>query len=74
MIESKCIFLILARTTPFHLGVFTDDSEVLTVVGAGNQNTNEASTANANLMEPLGTQGFSIGRDLYIARNQKLMS
>ena len=55
-------FLILARTTPFTVGVFTDADEVFVVAGVGAANMNEASSGGAiNMNEPLGTQGFSLG-------------
>ena len=67
------LFLILARTTPFRIGVYTNMDENLgeglvavdAVVGVAN--TNEASPGVAQgvgtvgMLQPLGTQGFSLG-------------
>ena len=63
------ISFILARTTPFRVGVFFNADENLaeglvnTDDQVGKANTNEASSGvggAAGLLEPLGTQGFSI--------------
>ena len=64
------VSFILARTTPFRVGVFFNADENLAenpVAGMDDvvamANTNEASSGvagAAGLLEPLGTQGFSL--------------
>ena len=63
----KTISFALARTTPFIIGVFTDADENLGEVTAPpialSANINEAAAGGPGVLglNPLGTQGFSLG-------------